>query len=75
MDIEYVTGWMCTICRKIYETKEEAESCLSNHTEYIIEQHSTLSGEYPFNIRIWKEVAGKLVEYQDYIKDGNVNKT
>jgi len=66
MDIEIEHGWVCPICRQVYDTKELALLCLNHHVEYPVEYQRVMGNPWPINIRVWKEVAGKKVEWKDY---------
>lgn len=64
--MELLHGWVCPICREVFEDEKIAQGCLNAHVEYTMESQSVLSSPWPVNIRIWKEVAGEKVEWKDY---------
>ena len=74
MSVEPLFGWVCPLCRSVYPTKGEAENCIESHIEYIIEKNMVLSDPYPINITVWKEVAGKRVEWKDYKPESEIHK-
>ena len=70
MVIKPILGYNCPICREVYEAEEYAYDCIASHVEYITDLRRVMSSEYPVIVRIWKEVGGERVAYQDYKLDG-----
>ncbi len=74
MEIKIKFGWVCPVCKEVYDTEDEASTCLNNHIDYSVEPSYALSSPWPINIRVWKTVGGRPVAWKDYDPDPQIHK-
>jgi hypothetical protein len=69
-EVKPLHGYVCPICRNVYDKEEEAVKCINGHVELSYDPTFSMSGLYPVNIRAWKVVGGSPVEWRDYSPEG-----